>query len=134
MRKIVIIGGKLQGLEAVYLALKAGVETILIDKREATPASALCDRFICADVLEKAPELIAELKSADLVLPALENKKEIARDLGRAHGLIAYILAALVAGHAGAALKHHFVARDDILLRMAPRGCAAFLERLRGGA
>jgi cytochrome b561 len=27
----------------------------------------------------------------------------------------------VVAGHVGAALKHHFIDRDDILTRMAPR-------------
>lgn len=35
-----------------------------------------------------------------------------------AHSLIGYALAALVAAHLGAALKHHFVKRDGVLLRM----------------
>ena len=30
-RYVVIIGGKLQGVEALYLAEKAGLETILVD-------------------------------------------------------------------------------------------------------
>ena len=31
------------------------------------------------------------------------------------------LFAVLVIGHAGAALKHHFIDRDDILARMLPR-------------
>lgn len=88
MRKVAIIGGKLQGLEAVYLASKAGIETVLIDKRQETPASALCDRFICSNVLEKKTSLIAELMAADFVLPALENKEVliILDELSRKYG------------------------------------------------
>jgi hypothetical protein len=37
-----------------------------------------------------------------------------------AHQLGAYAFGALVIGHAGAALFHHFVLRDDVLQCMAP--------------
>jgi cytochrome b561 len=40
------------------------------------------------------------------------------RDL---HEILAYTLAALVALHAAAALKHHFLDKDDVLKRMLPR-------------
>lgn len=36
------------------------------------------------------------------------------------HGALAYTLAALVALHALAALKHHWIDRDGLLLRMWP--------------
>ena len=36
------------------------------------------------------------------------------------HGLAAYALAALVALHVGAALKHHFIDRDGLMIRMLP--------------
>ena len=49
--KIAIIGGKLQGTEAVYLAKKAGFETILIDRDAQVPASGLADRFVCGDAV-----------------------------------------------------------------------------------
>jgi len=39
-----------------------------------------------------------------------------------AHELLFWVLLALVAGHAGAALYHHFVQRDATLARMLPRG------------
>lgn len=56
-------------------------------------------------------------------LPSLLAEKDEA--LGElaagAHGLMAWILAAAVLGHAAMALKHHFVDRDDVLTRMLPR-------------
>lgn len=36
------------------------------------------------------------------------------------HATLAYALAALVLGHVAAALKHHFIDRDGLLLRMVP--------------
>jgi cytochrome b561 len=47
------------------------------------------------------------------------------------HGAGAALLALLVVLHAGAAFKHHFVARDTVLLRMSPRALGPWLESLR---
>jgi cytochrome b561 len=66
------------------------------------------------------------------ILSTLDNKKEVSDFFRDTHSYVAYLLAATVVGHAAAALKHHFVSHDDILLRMAPRCCAGFLNRLRG--
>lgn len=77
MNKIAIIGGRLQGIEAVYLAQKAGFETILIDKSENVPAIGLADHFICSDIINKEPILINELNKADFILPALENEEAL---------------------------------------------------------
>lgn len=33
-----IVGGKLQGIEAAYLAAKAGMRSLVIDRREDAPA------------------------------------------------------------------------------------------------
>lgn len=74
MMKVAIIGGRLQGLEAVYLATKAGMESTLIDKNEQVPARNLCTKFICENILDRSPTLISELQKADFVLPALENE------------------------------------------------------------
>jgi len=46
------------------------------------------------------------------------------------HELGAWALAALAAGHAAAALIHHFVLRDDVLMCMAPAITATRGERL----
>ncbi len=71
--KIVIIGGKLQGIEACYLGMKAGIETILVDKNPDAPARHLCSRFVCEDLFQRSSQLMVDMKEADIVLPALEN-------------------------------------------------------------
>ncbi len=55
------------------------------------------------------------------ILPTLENRGQITRYLLTAHWWMSIVLAALIAGHAMAALRHHFISRDDTLLRMMPR-------------
>lgn len=71
--KIVIIGGKLQGIEACYLGMKAGIETILVDKNPEAPARHLCSRFVCEDIFDRSNRLFVDMMEADIVLPALEN-------------------------------------------------------------
>lgn len=72
-KRIVIVGGRLQGTEAAYLAKKAGLHSILIEKTENTPASGLVDEVFIFDVTKKESKMISLLKSVDMVLPALEN-------------------------------------------------------------
>ena len=53
------------------------------------------------------------------------------RELGLSgiHELTSNLMTGLVILHTGAALKHHFVDRDDILMRMLPRiGCKTRVE------
>lgn len=58
-----------------------------------------------------------------LPLPDLVAKdKELGDLLQDMHELLNYILLVVVVGHAGAALKHHFIDRDDVLTRMLPSG------------
>ena len=71
--KVTIIGGKLQGTEACYLAKAAGIESILIDINPHAPASGLCDRFIAADVTARDATAVEAMREADFVLPANEN-------------------------------------------------------------
>ncbi len=68
-----VVGGNLQGTEAVYLSKKAGWEVLLIDKNPVVPASGLCDRFIQLDVTSEK-QFGNHLKGVDLVIPALENE------------------------------------------------------------
>lgn len=71
--RIAVVGGGLQGTEAVYLAKKAGWQVILLDKKKEPPARGLADRFIGGDVA--APGILAQLTGqVDLVLPALEDE------------------------------------------------------------
>jgi 3-methylornithine--L-lysine ligase len=72
-----VIGGRLQGLEASYLAGKAGWQVILIDRREDIPARNLCDRFFCLDA-SRSEELADALEGVNLIIPALENRAVLA--------------------------------------------------------
>ncbi|MGD8444886.1 MAG: 3-methylornithine--L-lysine ligase PylC [Desulfobacterales bacterium] len=74
---VAVVGGNLQGVEATYLAKKAGWEVILIDRKSVAPASGLCDRFIRADVTG-GKDLSSILGKVDLVIPALENRSALA--------------------------------------------------------
>lgn len=67
-----VVGGTLQGVEAVYLAHKAGWEVLLIDKKPLVPASGLCDTFVQLDVT-RTEQLDSIFKDVDLVIPATEN-------------------------------------------------------------
>jgi len=71
-----VVGGKLQGVEATYLAQKAGWEVLLIDKKADVPASGFCNTFIQIDVREK--EVLQQiLEEVDIIIPALENDDAI---------------------------------------------------------
>jgi cytochrome b561 len=56
-----------------------------------------------------------------LPLPDLVGKnKELADSLHEVHETLNYMMLGLVIAHVGAALKHHFIERDNILIRMIP--------------
>ncbi len=67
-----LVGGGLQGLEAAYLARKAGWQVCLLDRRSEPPARGLADSFILGDASDPA-DLDRSLRNVDLVLPALED-------------------------------------------------------------
>lgn len=71
--RLLVVGGRLQGVEAAYLAKKAGFWVRVVDKKAPVPAMGLGDEFLQVDAtapggLEKAAEEI------DLILPAMENQ------------------------------------------------------------
>jgi cytochrome b561 len=51
----------------------------------------------------------------------LEKDKELGHLLREVHEVLNFVLLFLLAGHAAAALKHHWVDKDDILKRMLPK-------------
>ncbi len=75
--RVAVIGGKLQGVEATYLAHKAGWEVILVDKNRGVPAEGLCDTFHQIDVLQEK-DFARRLGKFDFFLPALENEIALA--------------------------------------------------------
>jgi cytochrome b561 len=50
----------------------------------------------------------------------LENKKAVGDIFGEAHELMAWAMIALLVLHVGAALRHHFMLKDNVLRRMLP--------------
>jgi pyrrolysine biosynthesis protein PylC len=76
-----IVGGKLQGVEAAYLARKAGWEARVVDKDLRVPASDLGDSFVQVDVTieEKLDGILGDV---DFIIPALEDENAL-RSLAR---------------------------------------------------
>jgi cytochrome b561 len=59
--------------------------------------------------------------------------KDLARFFQQAHAISSYLIAALVALHAAAAMEHHFLRRDTVLTSMLPaRGRAAVMDLTQG--
>ncbi|KAF0224437.1 MAG: cytochrome [Rhodospirillaceae bacterium] len=57
------------------------------------------------------------------VAPTLMGKNDFWHEVFEdGHGLLAWALAAILVGHVLAALRHHFVVKDDVLARMLPGG------------
>ena len=86
--QVCIIGGKLQGIEATYLAHKAGWEVLLVDKNPSPPAKGLCDLFYQVDVTNQN-EFLPICRDARLLIPALENQKalDMLHHLAQKHAL-----------------------------------------------
>ena len=78
--RLLIVGGKLQGTEAAYLAAKAGWETVLVDRREAPPAAGLADRHVVADITadEDAPAEPRHRAATPCCPPARTSRPRVA--------------------------------------------------------
>lgn len=75
--RVAVVGGNLQGVEAAYLAGKAGWEILLIDRKLEVPAKGLCHQYLQLNVIDD--KLLGKaLKNVDLILPALENDAALA--------------------------------------------------------
>lgn len=73
MTRICIVGGALQGMEAVFLSGKAGYETVVIDRREDAPALSLCDEPHVLNPVEDPAAAGLVMSGCDVVLPACEE-------------------------------------------------------------
>ncbi|TQS81087.1 MAG: 3-methylornithine--L-lysine ligase PylC [Methanomethylophilus alvi] len=71
--KLGIVGGALQGIEAAYLAQKAGYETLVLDRREDAPARSIADGSVTVDVAKDPEKAAKALGDCDAVIPALEE-------------------------------------------------------------
>ena len=71
--RVAIVGGKLQGIEAAFLAREAGWEVILIDRKQSPPAARLCQSFYHCDIVKDVSSLPRLLEKVDLIIPAVED-------------------------------------------------------------
>ncbi|MDR1545245.1 MAG: ATP-grasp domain-containing protein [Deltaproteobacteria bacterium] len=78
--KALVAGGGLQGVEALYLARKAGWRTRLCDRRLAPPALGLADGFARLDLgLAALADLQRLGADCDALVPALEDRPVLER-------------------------------------------------------
>lgn len=70
--------------------------------------------WIMASAANKAPKLFG----ASLAFPGIPLSKPLAHNAANIHFILAWTIIALVCLHALAALKHHFINKDDVLKRM----------------
>lgn len=71
--RIGIVGGALQGMEAVYLSTKAGFETAVLDRKEDAPARSLADASYTVNVVAEQDRARKILDDCDVVIPACEE-------------------------------------------------------------
>lgn len=71
--KIAIVGGALQGMEAVYLSKRAGFETVVIDRKADAPALSLCDEPVVLNPIEDPGRAKEVFRGCDAIMPACEE-------------------------------------------------------------
>lgn len=71
--RLCIVGGALQGMEAVFLGHKAGYETVVIDRREEAPALSICDEPHILNPIADRESAMDVFRTCDAVLPACEE-------------------------------------------------------------
>lgn len=76
--RLLIVGGRLQGTEAAYLARKAGYETVLVDRSPEPPAAGLVDRLVVTDIVANEARARSLVRACDAVLPACEDGRTLA--------------------------------------------------------
>jgi pyrrolysine biosynthesis protein PylC len=84
--RLLVVGGRLQGTEAVYLAAKAGHETLLIDRRPSPPAAGIAHEHAVMDITADEDRSRRLALSCDAILPALEDEATLAWLEARAPG------------------------------------------------
>lgn len=85
MMRIAIVGGALQGMEAVLLAKAAGYETVVVDRKATAPAMSLCDEPVVLDPTKDEERALQLFRTCDAVIPACEEM-DLLRTLDRIKG------------------------------------------------
>jgi pyrrolysine biosynthesis protein PylC len=71
--RIAIVGGALQGMEAVLLSKAAGYETVVLDRKKGAPAMSLCDEPVNIDPTKDPEGALEVFRGCDAVIPACEE-------------------------------------------------------------
>ncbi len=71
--KIAIVGGALQGTEAVLLSKRADIEMVVLDRKHNVPAETLTDEFVLCDVTKEPEKAKKIFSDCDAVIPACEE-------------------------------------------------------------
>lgn len=71
--RIAIVGGALQGMEAVLLSKAAGYETVVLDRKKGAPAMSLCDEPVNLDPTKDPEAALEVFRGCDAVIPACEE-------------------------------------------------------------
>lgn len=73
MTTVCLIGGKLQGFEVTYLAKKAGMRVVLIDRNKKPLICNVVDELFCFDITQEPDRFIEISKNVDAIIPVNEN-------------------------------------------------------------
>ena len=71
--RIAIVGGALQGMEAVLLSKQAGFESVVLDRKRNAPAMSLCDEPVNIDPTKDPEGALKVFETCDAVIPACEE-------------------------------------------------------------
>ncbi len=71
--RIAIVGGALQGMEAVLLSKAAGYETVVLDRKKGAPAMSLCDEPVNIDPTKDPEGALEVFRGCGAVIPACEE-------------------------------------------------------------
>lgn len=85
--KVGVVGGALQGTEAVYLSKKAGIKTVVLDRKKRAPAMTLADEAVNIDIIKEPGRAVKVFEDCDAVIPANENSDTLVRLVKMFEGL-----------------------------------------------
>lgn len=75
---------------------------------------------LCGWIMSTAAGQAPQLLGYTVNLPGVIQDKATSHLFNNYHAFIAWVIVALVSVHVGAALKHHFINRDNVLRTMLP--------------
>ncbi len=71
--RLAIVGGALQGMEAILLSKQAGFESVVLDRKTTAPAMTLCDEPVNIDPTKDPEGALEVFRTCDAVIPACEE-------------------------------------------------------------